>query len=64
MCDRIWHALCNFISDKFTSDAAWQAAFDIEKSGNVTNELVKHEIVDLLMKAKNAEQKFLNYAGW
>ena len=42
---------------------AWQAAFDIGKSGNVTNELVKQEIVDLLMKAKNAEQKFLNYAG-
>lgn len=41
---------------------AWQAAFDIAKSGNVTNELVKQEIVDLLMKAKNAEQKFLDYA--
>lgn len=41
---------------------AWQAAFDIGKNGNVTNELVKQEIVELLMKAKNAEQKFLNYA--
>ena len=41
---------------------AWQAAFDIEKSGKVTNESVKQEIVDLLMKAKSAEQKFLNYA--
>ena len=42
---------------------AWQAAFDIVKSGNVTDELVKQEVVDLLMKAKISEEKYLYYAG-
>ena len=97
-----YNALCNFISEKLTSDEtwqleyylgtyaalkwyawqffdkyeekecaqiyecvykAWQAAFDIAKSGDVTNELARKEIVDLLMEAKNAEQKFLSYVG-
>lgn len=97
-----YDALCNFISDKFTSDAAWQleyylgtyaalkwyawqffvkyeekecaeiyesvykawqAAFDIEKSGNVTNETNKQRIIDLLLEAKKSEEKFLNYVG-
>ena len=97
-----YDALCNFISEKLTSDAvwqleyylgtyaalkwyawqffdrygekecaeiyesvykAWQAAFDIGKSGKATNEINKQKIIDLLAEAKKLEEKFLNYVG-
>ena len=38
---------------------AWQAAFDIVKSGNATNEINKLRIIDLLVEAKRLEEKFL-----
>lgn len=97
-----YDALCNFISEKLTSDVAWQleyylgtyaalkwyawqffdkyeekecaeiyksvykawqAAFDIERNDNATNEANKQRIIDLLVEAKRLEEKFLNFAG-